>query len=184
MDKYTAKIAMYLEDALPKAEMTELENHLAHCSICRAEHETLTQLDQLFIQAPMIAPPSDFVAKFETRLERRVHRRRTVIGVSVIGIILMLATGLLVWTLIGSGAAAWELLSKGGVLGNLLEFVGALAVGISAFIKIVTLMGRALMQTARYPAFWGYMMLATGIVTFWAQLLRRFHFEQQPVSAR
>ncbi len=181
MDKYTAKIAMYMEDMLPDKERLELEAHLVNCPVCQAEHAALKQIDQLLMNAPMAVPPVDFVAQVEMRLERRANRRRTMAGAAIIGAALLLLAGLLVWLAANSGLTMLAWPDAANLLGAAVDGLTALLVAGGVFFKMATLVISAMLQVVRHPAFWGYIALAVGVISLWTQLLRRISFAQQTI---
>ncbi len=181
MDKYTNKIALYMEDMLPDEERIELEAHLAGCPVCQAEHAALKQIDQLLMAAPMAAPPADFVAQVEMRLERRLNKRRTIAGAAIFGAALLLVAGLLAWLTANSGMTMLTWLNNANWLSAVIDGLTALLVAGGVFFKMATLVVGAMLQVVRHPAFWGYIALAVGVISLWTQLLRRISFAQQTI---
>jgi len=182
MDKYTEKIALYMEDMLTDRERTELEIHLTSCSTCQAEHIALKQIDQLLMSIPMAAPAVNFVAQVGIRLDRRINRRRTMTGMAIIGAILLMAAGLLVWSVANSGLTTLSFLSNFNLLGDTVGLLGAVLAGLGTLFKVGLLVIQAMAQVVRHPAFWGYVALTVGVISLWAQLLRRINLAQRPVG--
>jgi hypothetical protein len=174
MDKYTNLISLYMEDALSEAETTELEQHLKSCSVCQQAHLALKRIDLLFMNTPMVAPAPDFVARFEVRLERRLNRRRNMIGAAIIGAVLLLAAGLLVWSFADSGLYLLNLVSSGDLFSSAMEAAQGIFSGSVYLIKISELIGETLLRLIQHPVFIGYALLVTGLVSLWAQLVRWF----------
>ncbi|HEY84152.1 MAG TPA: hypothetical protein G4N96_03430 [Chloroflexi bacterium] len=181
MDKYTEKIALYMEDMLAGKERIELEAHLAVCPVCQAEHAALKQIDQLLVNTPMAAPGPDFVAQVEMRLERRVNRRKTMAGMAIIGVVLLLGASFLAWSAASSGMTTLAWLSNANWLSASIDGLTALLVAGGVFFKMTTLVVSAMLQVVRHPAFWGYIALAVGVISLWTQLLRRATFAQQTI---
>jgi hypothetical protein len=174
MDKYTNLISLYMEAALSEAETAELETHLKTCLVCQQEHLALKRIDQLLRNAPLVGPSPDFVARFEVRLDRRMNRRRNLIGASIIGAVLVLATALLVWSFADSGLVLLNLINDGGLLGGIFSLLERFLTGTVFFIKLVELIGQTSLQLIQHPVFIGYALLVTGLVSLWAQLVRWF----------
>ena len=184
MDKFTEKLPQYLEDGLTEAETIELEAHLADCAVCQAEFDALTRFDRLLASAPMAAPAPNFVAVFETKLERRLNRRRTLLGVLVIGSLLTAFSAVLAWGVFVSGAELWQWLSAGSLWRVGFDiFNGLVVVGITIG-KIAAITFDALAKLMRHPALWGYVSVGVGLVWLWVQLFRWTNFARQPVAVR
>ncbi len=183
MDKFTEKLPQYLEDELTPAETVELESHLAECAVCQAEFDALTHFDHLLASAPMAAPSSAFVATFETKLERRLHRRRTVTGVLLMGVLLTTFTGMLMWNAFGLSAELWQWIKSGSLWKVWFDVLNSLVfVGITVG-KIAAVMFDALIKLMQHPALWGYVSVGVGLVWLWVQLLRWTTFMRQPEFA-
>lgn len=179
MDKFTEKLPQYLEDGLTETETIELEAHLADCAVCQAEFDALTRFDRLLASAPPVSPSADFVTTFETRLEHRLNRRRTIAGVLVIGTLLAGITGVLT---LGVGNTVWQWLGNAQFWAAVVESLGGLAT-IGAFAgRVLTTLGHAGLEMVQSPVFAGYLLLSLGIVWLWVQLIRRMRVAQQTVS--
>ena len=181
MDKYTDKIALYMEDMLPNKERLELEAHLANCPACQAEHAALQQVDRLLRAAPMAAPSADFAARVEMRLNHHLNRRKTIAQAAIAGAIVLLFAGLLVWltTSFGITMPVWP--GNASWLSVLTDGLTALLAAGDVFLKMTALVLGAMLQALRHPAFWGYIALAVGVISLWTQLLRRITFAQQTI---
>ncbi len=184
MDKFTEMIALYLEEALPDDDAAALEDHMAGCETCLAELETLTRLEQLLAGAPLVDPPVNFTATFEVRLNRRLNRRRTLIGVAVIGVLTTALLGVGLWTVAASGLSFLNLFSGVNVLTGAIRIIEITLPALTPFFKVAGLSIRAILQAVRHPVFWGYILLGVGIISFWAQLLRRMQPAAQPAVNR
>ncbi|MFQ5575601.1 MAG: zf-HC2 domain-containing protein [Anaerolineae bacterium] len=183
MDKYTEKIPLYLDNALSTAEAAEFETHLAACSACRTEHAALLRVEQMLAAAPVIAPPPDFAARFDIRLERRLSRRRTWIGATVISLVLTLAAGLLLWSVADYGLLLWGWLNSVNLLAGTLHLARSLSAVAGAVVEVGWLVIKAMLQLTRHPAFWGIAILTGGLVSLWVQMLRRLNVAYRPVVA-
>lgn len=181
MDKFTEMIALYLEDALPDDDALALEDHLADCETCLAEFEALTRLDHLLVSAPMVEPPANFAANFDARLNRHLNRRRTLIGVAVIGVFTTALMGVGLWTVAASGLSFLNIFSGVDALAGVIRIIEITLSALTPFFKVAGLSMRAMLQVVRHPAFWGYVSLGVGVISFWAQMLRRMRPAAQPV---
>ena len=64
-----------LDDELAGAERAELETHLQGCPDCTREWRTLTAIETLFRQTPLLMPAVDFAERTLARLPNRRTRR-------------------------------------------------------------------------------------------------------------
>lgn len=183
MDKYIEKIALYLEELLPLPEQADLEQHLSTCTRCQMELDALTRVDHLFKNAPMPTPSPDFVAQFEVRLNRRINKRKTRFGILVISLILILATGLLGWTIADSSFVLLNLFNNFDLLNVLLNLFATTLNGLTTLFNLGILLFGAATQILKQPVFWGYVALTTGILALWTQMLRRFNVIEHPVTS-
>ena len=179
MDEYTDKIILYLDGELTPAEVTDLELHMASCPACEAEFEALTKLDRLFAAAPMVAPPPDFVATFEVKLEQRLNRRKTLAGATLIGLLLTVLLGVGMWYGVTQKVNLLDL----SQIFHLIGFLSPLAEVDGIIIKVLWLTANGLLALTRHPVFWGYVTVSVGIVSLWMQILRRVNLSQQPGMA-
>lgn len=147
----------------------------------------LQYIDHLLSSAPMVSPPPDFVSRFEVRLEQRINRRRTRLGIIVIGFLLTLAAGLMLWTVAPPGLAFFNTLLNTEVVNALLagtvNALQSVAASLSVLLRWGLLLAEGSQQIMRHPAFWGFASLSLGTVWLWAQVLRRFSLNQQTLSA-
>lgn len=180
MDEFTDKIMLYIDDELSEAEATAFEAHMMSCGACQAEFEALTQIDTLFTRAPMVAPPPNFVSRVEVRLEQRLNRRRTIAGVAVMSFILLSMVGLGAWYI--AGTASLGSLNT-GLLVQMAGFFEPTLGAVATLLKVVPLAFKGLFNLTRLPILWGYVAVSVGMVSLWAQILRRANFVQQPVIA-
>ena len=64
-----------LDDELPLEERDELDAHLRLCADCAHEWRTLTAIEMLFRQTPLLMPAVDFAERTLARLPNRRARR-------------------------------------------------------------------------------------------------------------
>lgn len=107
-------IAARLDGHLARAEITELEEHLATCSTCRAEWQRMNGLDKLFRSASMMPAPAHLPAQVMARIDRREQARRAIVGS------LALALGATAVTLLTLAPVALRLLENLGIAPALL----------------------------------------------------------------
>jgi len=80
-DQYTEWMSLAQDGMLSSTQTRLLHGHLSGCPPCQTTWEAMTFVSQMFHVAPMVAPPPDFAAGVQAKLEyRQERRRRTVIG--------------------------------------------------------------------------------------------------------
>lgn len=183
MNNDTGKLLRYIDGELSEAEMLEVETRLRTDEAYQAEHLVLTRIDQLLLEAPVVEPPADFVARFETRLEQRLKRRRNLIGASMISLVLVLATGLLFWSFAASGLSLLGWLNGVNVLGYIVDLLQGALMNVGIIFRVVILVAGTVFQLIKHPIFWGYMLLVVGLVSLWAQVLKWVGFVRPSASA-
>ncbi len=183
MNNDTDKLLRYIDSELSKAEMLEVETRLKTDEAYQAEHLALKRIDQLLLEAPVVETSADFVARFETRLEQRLKRRRNLIGASMISLVLALATGLLFWTFAASGLSLLSWLNGVNVLGYIIDLLQGALMSVGIVFRVVTLVTETVFQLIKHPIFWGYMLLVVGLVSLWAQVLKWVGFVRPSASA-
>ena len=153
----------------------------------QAELAIMKNIDHILLNAPMVSPSTDFVTRFEMRLERRVNRRKTWVGVSIISLILSLSTLLLIWSLADSGQLLLNTMANteilNGLVDGLVNLLQSSVAGLVALARVLGLLTDATFQFMRHPAFWGSIAVASGMVLLWAQILRRLSFRRFAVTA-
>ena len=68
-------LSFYLDDWLSAEEKTLVEQHLAVCSVCRKEMETLRCTIQTLASLEQLSPPLDFNEKVRNLLEKEVRKK-------------------------------------------------------------------------------------------------------------
>ena len=173
MDDRLEKLIQYLDGDLPETEAAELAARLQHDKALQAGHVALQRVERLLAAAPMIAPPPDFMARFEARLERRLARRRNFIGAAVISLVVVLAAALLAWSLADAGLFLLSLVNGVTLQMYAVEWLRQIFAGLGVMVRVLTLVGGTALQLVKHPVFWGYVLLVVGLVSLWAQVLRR-----------
>lgn len=183
MENQTDKLIQYIDGQLSAAEAVQIEARLKQDKAYQAEHTALKRVDQLLLDAPMVAPSPNFTARFEARLAQRVRRRRNLIGVSIISLVVALSAGLLVWSFADSGSTLLSLVNGVNLLGYALDLLQSVFAGVGVVFRVVTLMSGTMFQLVKHPVFWGFLFLVVGLVSLWAQLLRRVGFVRSSLAA-
>jgi anti-sigma factor RsiW len=166
------KVIQYFDGELSEAEAAEFEQQLQRDEACQAEFVALKRVDLLLADAAVVAPSPDFVARFETRLEQRITRRRNMIGVSVIGLIMALATALLVWSWADWGLTLLSLTDGPGLQQVAVDALQSLVTGAGVVFRVISLLSSTMLRLINHPIFWGYACLVAGLVALWTQTLR------------
>jgi hypothetical protein len=183
MNNDTDKLLRYIDGELSEAEVLEVETRLKTDEAYQAEHLAVKRIDQLLLEAPLVEPSTDFVARFETRLEQRLKWRRNLIGASMISLVLVLATGLLFWSFASSGLSLLGWLNGVNVLDYVVDLLQGVLTSFGIVFRVVTLMTEIVFQLIKHPIFWGYMLLAAGLVSLWAQVLKWVGFVRPSARA-
>ena len=98
-------LSRYLDDELPSTQVASIEEHLAQCPECRAEHATQQRLWTLLGRAePMVAP--NLIVAIEALIEERRGRASLFAGLRLRSLCYATATAALVGLFIWTGAWA------------------------------------------------------------------------------
>src|ERR671918_1220834 len=68
------QLAEFLDGTLDMERAKEIENHLAACSRCHAESESLADGKRLVSALPVVEPPADFTARVMAQVHDGVRR--------------------------------------------------------------------------------------------------------------
>ena len=120
-------MAARLDGHLDRPRITELEEHLMTCSVCQAEWQRVSALDQLFRSTPMMTAPPYLHARVRARINRREEARRAIVGG------LALALGAMVLAMLTLVPIAL------GVLGNLGVAQALLVGGVETVTQLLGL---------------------------------------------
>jgi predicted anti-sigma-YlaC factor YlaD len=102
-EQYTEWMSLAQDGMLDRTQMHVLRTHIDTCPSCRNVWEAMTAVSRVFRAAPMVAPASGFVQRFEARLAYREELRRRA----------------MIWLLLGIGVVALALLALPSILGAL-----------------------------------------------------------------
>ena len=183
MDRATDKLIQYIDGELSAVESAELESQLKSDKALQAKHVALRRVDRLLTNAPMVEPPIDFAAAFEVRLDKHLNRRRNILGLSIIGGIMILATALLLWSFAGSGTDVLAL-SDGNTVANMSVDLLQRAINFTGIVyRVGTVVVQTMLQLIQHPIFVGYAFFALGLITLWAQILKWVGMAQTSATA-
>lgn len=175
-DTFTEKISLWLDDQLSPAEVTELKNHLAHCQHCRQVYQSIQQVHRLFHSAgrQMAAPAPRFSQRFEARLARHRARKPWQLWLAMAALLLgALFVG--AWALVSSltvVSLGFYLLDADLLYRWLITFIESVA-GLRLFLRLSAIFLRASYATMGQPIFWGYVVIALGLVWLWVRSIQK-----------
>lgn len=98
------------DNMLAGGENQLLHDHLATCTECQMQWQTMTLISRMFRAAPMAVPVTGFVARFQARLAYREEQRRRM------WVALLLGTGVIALTILALPTMAYLL----GLTGQLI----------------------------------------------------------------
>lgn len=154
------------DERLTAEQERELRIHLRNCPQCAA----LARANLALRAAPMSAPPSGFLVRFQTKLvaERKAQRRRNIMGWTLLlligmGVVLLVATPYLAYF-----STPMEL--AGGWMSNLIH--------AAATLRAMSLVGSSLFKVLGSlvpPYVWAFSVTLFGAGGFvWVSSFRRF----------
>lgn len=156
---YEMMISLSLDGLLDEAEQQELDLHLASCPACTDLQTRMSQIDGMFRQPVMVAPPIDFTAGVMARIDSYETSRRWtpwLIGVlAVVSVVaaLSVATPVLVLTL-----GLWRALLPLPVVGTVLS------AGLEAFAFLQSTVSLGLDMVGDWLVFLTNNPVALGVV--------------------
>jgi anti-sigma factor RsiW len=119
-EQTTGLMSLGLDGLLDGSEHQRLEQHMAKCTACQMEWQSMQQISALFEGSPMIGPPLGFAVRIERKLaEREKEQRRAFGGVTLltssislagmtIATVVILILGILAWNRFGLSPAVLE----------------------------------------------------------------------------
>lgn len=151
-----------LDGELAGEQHAHLESHLRACPPCRQEWQALVTIDQLFREAPMLAPAADFTQRALARLPNGRYRV-WLIG-AIYGVLLLSgALPLLLGTLVVQRYGAF--VNEPGVLRSLLQSLAhTLEVVGTVASALLTAMGQFVLDN---PSILGWFFVMVGVVALW-----------------
>jgi anti-sigma factor RsiW len=168
-----------LDDELPLEERDELDAHLRLCADCAREWRTLTAIEMLFRQTPLLMPAVDFAERTLARLPNR-RARRMALG-ALYG--LMLLSGI-VPLVIGLFLAARyaPILSRPELLGGIWSSISGVGRALATIIEaLLTGAGRFVIEQ---PALIGWFIILAGLVFLWGGVFQRLLMQPVEVASR
>ncbi len=180
-DMYTEKISLWLDDELNRAEVAELQQHMAQCAACRQTYTELNRVDGWLRDAArlMVVPESGFAQRVETRLAHVKPPQLWQIWLAVLGLVLgalfFVAAGLFFGGLTIYSTGTTVLMLNTQAFSQGLVAVIKTADNALFYLEIGTLFLRSSLITMQQPIFWGLMLLAVALGVLWVQLLRKLH---------
>ena len=161
-------ISLWIEGQLGEDEVQEMETHLSACRSCRAVSDALRHVDRVLVAAPMVSPMPGFAGRFQSRLAARRNRRRTLMGLIVLGLatasLMMATSGILIF----SGLEMWQEMPTGDLIGQGVSMVMSLGKTAATCFNIALVVWRALEQAINHPVFMGYAMMTALLAAAWA----------------
>jgi anti-sigma factor RsiW len=79
-DQMTMLMSLALDGALDRDGQHRLKCHLAGCSSCQSEWQSMRQLSTFLESQPMVGPPLGFAVRVERQLAARETKRRRAFG--------------------------------------------------------------------------------------------------------
>lgn len=172
-EPFTEKISLWLDDELDKAEIAELQSHLAQCPSCQRIHQAMRRVDQLLHRATMANPPAQFAAGVESRLARRTSLKPGHIG---LGLATLLLGGIFFITVGTMGLfSLGTVLLDAGIVSNCLVALTDSLNNLWSYINLGGLFLETSLLIMRQPLFWGYMIVTLALAWLWIRLIRSIH---------
>ncbi len=167
-EEYYLMMMDALDGELAEEQHTQLESHLRACPPCQREWQALLTIDQLFREAPILAPAADFAQRTLARLP---HRRYRVWLISAIYMVLLFSGAIPL--LIGALAVRRYsvVIDEPGVLRSLLQsLTHTLDVVGTVATALLTAAGQFILEN---PAILGWFFVMVGIVALWSGIYRQ-----------
>ncbi len=180
---YRRWMSLKLDGLLDEEQERALQAHLATCTACRAEWETLQFVSRLLGDQPMIPAPVGFVARVEHRLAAaRATKRRGVIGAATLSLGTLSLVTLGLSSLAGLLLQLWPLVQQPSLWENVKGWFSQLVdVGLSIGQAIVLLLS-SLFDVVGGPVLLIYLLAVLLLTTLWSRLVLRRVRTCQPVT--
>jgi anti-sigma factor RsiW len=178
-DRYYLMMMDALDGELAADEHTELEAHLRACPDCSREWRTLTAIELLFRQTPILMPAIDFAGRTLARLPNRQARRAALGGLYTI----LLLSGIVpLFFAIFLVARYAPVLSSPALLGGVWSSLAGM--GRAASTVIQALMVGAGHFVVEQPMLIGWFIILAGLVFLWGGVLQRLVMQPATVTSR
>ncbi len=178
-DRYYLMMMDALDGELAADEHTELEAHLRACPECSREWRTLTAIELLFRQTPMLMPAIDFAGRTLARLPNRQARRA---ALGTIYTILLLSGIVPLLVAIFLAARYAPVLSSPALLGGVWSSLAG--VGRAAATVVQALMVGAGRFIVEQPVLIGWFIILAGLVLLWGGVFQRLLVQPARVASR
>ncbi|HSH02127.1 MAG TPA: zf-HC2 domain-containing protein [Anaerolineae bacterium] len=157
-----------LDGVISNTEQETLNQHLLICNDCRYEWESLQAIDFLFMEAPMVEPPPNFV---QTTMAQLPNYRLRVWTASFAYLFLLLG-GLI--PALGMGFFSWQLVTQPVLVGVIGQTAGELLrIGQILFNAFFQIMGSTGDLLGQYPAIPGMLFIMLGSIALWISIYER-----------
>ncbi|MBP6015248.1 MAG: zf-HC2 domain-containing protein [Candidatus Promineofilum sp.] len=178
-DRYYLMMMDALDGELAADEHIELETHLRTCLDCSREWRTLTAIELLFRQAPILMPAIDFAGRTLARLPNR-QARRAALGTIYTILLLSGIVPLLVALFLAARYA--PVLSSPALLGGVWSSLAG--AGRAATTVIEALMVGAGRFVIEQPILIGWFIILAGLVLLWGGVFQRLLLQPARVASR
>ncbi len=174
-DTFAKKISLWLDEELSQAEITELQNHLAQCPLCRQTHRAMQQVDTLLRSASafMVSPGPGFRTRLQARLATYPARssKYTWLGLGslLLGSLFFITLGLIIG---GLALINFTSLIDLSPFMNWLINLGQLFNQLYVWLNLGNLFLKVALLTMKQPLFWGYALVAMTLAWLWLRLIR------------
>ncbi|WP_374688751.1 anti-sigma factor [Promineifilum sp.] len=178
-ERYYLMMMDALDGALADADRGDLEAHLSTCPDCRREWQTLSAIEWLFRQTPLLMPAVDFAERTLARLPNRRARAwalGTIYAVVLLSGLLPVLLGIFLvnrYSPVLSQPALVEGIwsSLTGIARVVVTVVEALLAGAGRFV-------------VEQPAVVGWLIILAGVVFLWGGVLQRLVVQPADASSR
>lgn len=179
-EDFSLLMSLSLDQLLDAEEETRFQHYLSQHAHCAQQWRRWQQVHQRFAQAPRMEPPRDFARQFATRLDQHERRRQLWWGATVIGLFILLWSGLL----IGTVAVGLMLVMNQPVW--MTDLIHNLAYLNATLQQSVTLGWDSFNSFIATPQAQGlgvaYLVLAIALLALWVRVLRRTTRIEEMVS--
>ena len=182
-------MSLWLDGRLETAQVGRLRAHVDGCPVCRAEIDAMRCVDRWLSDAPMVSPPTGFVARFQSRLAGRpvcvrtlaalpmvagrCNRRHALVGLTLLTLATMLA--MLVGVEMLTLSSLWTWPGGAGPTADLLQQIirSLLVVGKAAesCLKPIIVVWGALGRALSHPFFASVALGTALLAAAWAWIV-------------
>lgn len=178
-ERYYLMMMEALDGELADADRGDLEAHLGACPDCRREWQTLSAIELLFRQTPLLMPAVDFA---ERTLARLPNRRTRAWALGAIYAVVLLSGLLPVLLGIFLASRYSSVLSQPALVQGI--WSSLTGVGRVAVTVVEALLAGAGRFVIEQPAVVGWMIILAGVVFLWGGVLQRLLVQPAGASPR